>query len=71
MDLVVTRVDVDEELLTRTRAIHFSDKLSEIRYYERLDNFVVPAPGEYFFTLFANAEWVAQRRLRVYLRGAL
>jgi hypothetical protein len=67
--LSVVRLETDEEVLTREMTAHFPDKLTEVRVHFRILQGVFPAAGWYQFTLLADGEWVAQRRLRVYLVG--
>jgi len=44
---------------------HFPDKLAEVVFSTRLRGIVFPIPRYYQFTLLADGEWVAQRRLRI------
>jgi hypothetical protein len=67
--LLGLRLDTQEELYSRAASFHFPSKLSEARVHFRVNQCVFPAPGWYQFTLLVNGQWVAHRRVRVYLKG--
>ena len=48
--------------------VSFADPLQTVNWLVRLTRCLFPTPGEYLFTLWIDGEWMAQRRLRVYLR---
>lgn len=66
MNLIVTRLDTEEEIQVLENRVHFPDRLTEVRYHVRFRQFIFPAPAIYQFTLLADKEWVAQYRIRVY-----
>jgi hypothetical protein len=68
MQLVVTRLDTGDEVYSQENRIQFTDRLVEVTYHTRLRAFTFPVPSYYQFSLTANGEWVAQRRLHVYLK---
>ena len=61
----VTRLDTDEETYTLQRPLRFIERLTEVRLLYRLRDITFPAPGWYQLTLYADGEWLAQRRLHV------
>jgi hypothetical protein len=65
IDLVATRLDSGDEVYTRQRQVHFSDRLRELQVIFRIADCSFPAPGVYQFTLLVDGEWLAQRRLHV------
>ncbi len=69
-DLIGSHLDTGEEAFAHRSQVRFPDKLTEVRFLARLRQCSFPAAGLYQFTLLANGEWVAQRRLRVYQREA-
>lgn len=69
MELVVVRLDTGEEIYNRRHVVRFQDKLSELRFHLRITQCSFPVAGHDQFTLLADGEWLAQRRLRVYLEG--
>jgi hypothetical protein len=66
MELSLVRLDTDAKVLTWRQPMHFPDKLAVVYYHARLHRCTFPAAGMYLFTLLADGEWVAQRRLHVY-----
>jgi hypothetical protein len=69
MELVVVRLDTGEEVYSRRHVVRFSDKLAEWRLHLRVRDCAFPVPGHYQFTLLADGEWLAQRRVYVYSEG--
>jgi hypothetical protein len=65
IDLVVTRLDTDEDLYEEGVGVHFPGKLTEVQLLFRIQDWTFPAPGWYQFVLLVDGEWVAQRRLEV------
>ncbi len=68
MKLVVTHLESNDEIHFHTGILRFPDPVVEVYYHLRLSQCVFPAPGSYVFSLQADAELIAQRRLRVYQR---
>jgi hypothetical protein len=66
IELSVLELDTEAEVLILRNRVHFPDKLAEVRYHARLRQCTFPGAGTYQFTLLADGEWVAQRRLRLY-----
>ncbi len=69
IELIVSRLDTEEEIYSFRNTTHFPDKLAEVRFHLRLTQCSFPVAGHYQFTLLADGEWLAHRRLRVYLEG--
>jgi len=69
--LSVSRLDTQEEVLTRQMAYRFPDRLVEVRVHFRITQAVLPDPGWYQCTLFVDGQWVAHRRVNVYLSQGL
>ena len=65
LELVVTRLQTDQELFSVPRRVVFRDRFTEFRVLFRVKNCGFPAAGEYLFTLLVDGEWMAQRRLLV------
>ncbi len=68
IDGVANRLDTAEEVASYRGSLRFPDQLTEVSFHLRLRQFIIPAPGQYQFTLLIDGEWVAQRRFRVYER---
>jgi hypothetical protein len=68
--LVGTLLQTGEEIYRTENQVVFLDKLTEVHYVFRLNTCVFPVAGWYQFTLLSEGEWLAQRRIRVYLKGA-
>jgi hypothetical protein len=69
LDLIVTRLDTFEEIYSRRRLVHFSDRLRELHVIFRVTDCVFGTPGSHQFALFVDREWVAQRRLNILAEG--
>ena len=69
IELGVSRLDTNEQVANYRTPVHFPDKLAEVFFHIRLHQCSFPAPGHYQFTLLADGQWLAQRRIRVYTRG--
>jgi hypothetical protein len=65
VELVMTRLQTDQELFSVHRLLGFRDRLREIAVLFRLKNCVFPAAGVYLFTILVDGEWMAQPRLHV------
>jgi hypothetical protein len=66
VNLVVTQLDTDAEVYVDQMPVHFPDKLAEINLHFRMRRCEFPDAGWYQFTLLADGQWVAQRRVNVY-----
>jgi hypothetical protein len=71
IELMVTRLETGELVYSRGQAFHFPDRLNVSNCRFRITDCRFPAPGWYLFGLFADGEWVSQRRLRTYKGGFL
>ncbi|HXG09907.1 MAG TPA: hypothetical protein VNK04_08975 [Gemmataceae bacterium] len=67
IDLVLTQLDSDADLHSEQIQVHFPDKLTEVQIVFEINEWSFPAPGWYQLVLLVDGEWVAQRRLEVYL----
>jgi hypothetical protein len=67
IELVIARLDTGEEIYNRRYVVRFPDKLSDARLHVRMQRYSFPAPGYYQFTLLADGEWLAQRRVLFHL----
>ncbi len=68
MKLIITHMESNEVVYTHRGVLPFVDVVAEVFYHLRLRQRVFSAPGSYLFSLLADAELIAQRRLRVYQR---
>jgi hypothetical protein len=67
IDLVLSELDTDQELHAESTQVEFPDKLTEIQLIFQLEGWSFPAPGWYQLVLYVDGEWVAHRRVEVYL----
>jgi hypothetical protein len=65
MDVVVTRVDTDEEIHSLQNRVHFRDRREELRVVIRINQCSFPVAGRYQITLFVDGDWIAHRELDV------
>ncbi len=65
MDLIIVRLETDEEVYVDRFAVEFPYRLAEIRLLIPIVECSFPAPGKYQFTLETNGEWIAKRDLQV------
>ena len=65
MSLEVARLDTGEVVFRQDDEWTFGDKLEQLRYVLHLQGLILPEPGAYQFTLLADDQWVAQKRLRM------
>jgi hypothetical protein len=65
MSLVVSRLDMLEEVDQRRWQMRFTSPLRIVRLMLRPPALSFPAPGQYQYTSFADGEWVAQTILEV------
>lgn len=70
LDLIVTKLDDPMVVARRIRLpLRFRDRLQLVQCVIRVSRCAFPSPGLYLFSLYADGEWLAQKSLRVYLRG--
>jgi hypothetical protein len=69
VDLVITRLDTDEETYSLQRQLRFPGRLAEVRVVFRIRDCSFPAPGQYDATLFVDGDPVARRKFSVEERG--
>lgn len=69
-ELIVSRLDTQEEIYRTQRSVHFADRLRVVRCGVKVADCRFPAPGEYLVTLFIGGDWVAQRPISLYTAGA-
>jgi hypothetical protein len=65
MELVVTRLETDEEVYRWRARVRFPARLRQTHVYFRVTDCSLPAPGAYHFALLVDRELVAQCRIRV------
>lgn len=63
LEVRLSRLETGASFVIHRRRQHFPDKLAEVLFRERFRDISLPVPGYYQFTLLAEGEWVAQRRL--------
>jgi len=66
IELVVTRLESDEEVYSVTQPGHFVSRFMQLKVLFRVREFSFLQPGSYEFVLLVDGQQVAQRRLRVY-----
>jgi hypothetical protein len=70
LELIVTKLDEPMEVARRIRLpLRFRDRLQLVQCVVRVNHCVFPSPGLYLFSPYADGEWLAQKAIRVYLRG--
>src|SRR3954453_6988085 len=67
LELILSRLETDEEIFTHRRPITFVDQLAEVRVKLRIRNCSIPAPGYYQLSLLVDGQSVARRRLHFHL----
>jgi hypothetical protein len=70
LDLVINRLDTDEETYSLRRQLVFPDRLAEVRVVFHIRDCSFPAPGQYDAVLLVDGDWVARRRFSVRQREA-
>jgi hypothetical protein len=70
LELVVTRLDTDQEVYMVRQKVHFPDRLTEVCVLFRIRDCSFPAAGWYEFALLVDSEWIARRRLHAYAAEA-
>ena len=68
VDLVVERLDNEEEVYNYQNQLVFSDPLQEVRVLFRLEEFSFPSPGRYQFSLLLDDVEAAHRVVEVYVK---
>ena len=68
IEIVISRLDTGEAIFENRTWLKFPDKLTEVEFFARLRQCSFPVAGTYQVTLLVDGEWVAQRRLQVYLK---
>ena len=67
VELMVTDLESDEEVVSVSSAMRFRERFSEVRVLFRLSAIQFLKAGAYLFTLLVDGDWVAHKRVRVYL----
>ena len=67
IELVINRLDTDEEIYVRRFPWHFSDRLMEVRILYRIKYCSFPKAGVYQATLLVDGDWIAHRRFQAAL----
>lgn len=70
LELRVTKLDdpmVEARRITMPLQLH--DRLQQVECLIRVAHCVFPSAGIYLFSLFLEGEWIAQRSLRIALKG--
>src|SRR5262245_40606282 len=62
LDVVVVRLDNDEEVLRQSRRLRFTDRLQEVRFLFRVTRCSFPVAGVYEVSLVADGESLARHR---------
>jgi hypothetical protein len=65
IDLLVRKLETDEEVYHATLPVRFPDRLMEVCVLFRVSRCVFPSPGTYEFALLLDGEWLAQRRIQL------
>jgi hypothetical protein len=65
LDLVITRLDTDEETYALQRRLVFPGRLAEVRVIFHIRDCSFPAPGQYDAVLLVDGEWIARRKFSV------
>jgi hypothetical protein len=71
LDLVVTHMETNEQLMTYSMTQEFPTPLHVVRARFRLPAFSFPAAGTYLFELHAAGEVICHRRVNVHQREEL
>jgi hypothetical protein len=69
VDLVITRLDTDEEIYSLRRQLRFPHRLAEVRVAFHIRDCSFPTPGHYEAILLVDGDWVARRKFSVEERG--
>jgi hypothetical protein len=68
LELVIKRLETDEEIYAARRPLHLPNQLAEVRVTLHIRDCVFPAPGQYEAVLQADGVWIARRKFSVRLR---
>jgi hypothetical protein len=66
IDLVAIRMETDEQVYAQSTNLNFPHPLQVVNLRFRVRRLSFPAAGSYLFTLLADGEEIAHRRIRVY-----
>ena len=69
MRLDIVRLDSGDLIFTQSYPIHFPERRTVVNVHLRLKGIRFPIHGVYAFDLLIDGTLLAQRKLRVYLRG--
>src|SRR5947208_4128142 len=56
LELILSRLETDEEVFSYRRPITFADQLTEVRVRLRISSCAIPAPGYYQLTLLVDGQ---------------
>jgi hypothetical protein len=70
IEVVVTRLETDQEIYHRTAAVHFPSRTAVVRVIYLVSKCVFPVPGQYQVSLLLDGEWLTNRDLQVLLKRA-
>ena len=70
IDVVILRLETDEEVYSARGRLRFPHRLTEVRVLFRLGDCSFPSPGNYEAILLVDGEWVARRKFSVIEREA-
>lgn len=65
MEVVVNRLENDQEIYRRAVRLHFRDRLQEVRFLFRVTDCRFPAAGQYEVDLWADRQLLALHKFRV------
>jgi hypothetical protein len=65
IDLVITRLETDEETYSMRRRLRFPGRLAEARLVFRIRDCSFPAPDQYEAILLVDGDWLARRKFSV------
>ena len=65
LDLVISRLDIDEDFYRQSMVVRFGHQLQEGRCLFRFRDCSFPVPGTYEVALFADKELIAQRKIQI------
>jgi Family of unknown function (DUF6941) len=63
--IVVERLDTGEDVYAYDHPVRFPDKLATMHLSKLINKCVFPVDGWYHMILYADGQWVAQRRFKV------
>jgi hypothetical protein len=65
LDVVIQRLDTEEEVFRESRRVRFTDRLQEVRFLFRVSNCSFPVAGVYEVCLESGNTTLAQHRIAV------